>query len=470
MGYQSLFHSWKSVLMELTIPLAGDTKFQQIIAQSAADCLSTNAENQLPEEYFLRLTRSRADLAFALLECLNRVNSQQQEAKTILSKAWHALRHNDKDFSTALLAENADYHRTLLRILYLALQIHVPRGRLKSTEQTSGFETIETSTDARPRPSDAVSVALEIIPTTVAEGFRSLTNLLHESPQLVLPSDFTILTAILRSCFQVPSVTRNTEHLTTVFFDNQIPRFASTLLSWSDQLAAFTSGDPVYGEIAILFLLEISTVEALAETLAVEGVLSYIMTTNLIRLLQGRAFGPFDTPQRMYTIWSRGILPLLLNLLHAVGPPIAAEVAAALNTFPHQLKRAGQAFANSAATNALAFDPIKQAITMSTVQEAHCLAMIVSILRTFREAGASAAVVAADVEEVNWDATQVKEDVEGLLSRRAFLRDHIVPTNEREESLAETKPNKERLGENKLEERVLIELSSVVGVLGGSEA
>ena len=101
-------------------------------------------------------------------------------------------------------------------------------------------------------------------------------------------------------------------------------------------------------------------------------------------------------------------------------------------------------------------------------QEASCLALIVKILRTFHEAGASAAVVSSQIEEVRWDATQVKDDIEGWLQRRGALRDRIVPINDREEAWAKAKPDKEGAGESKLEEKVLVELMCVVDILENS--
>ena len=454
---QGLFQSWKSLLIELIPSLIAEAKFQKIMCKTVTDCLQANCDNSLPEVFFERLGRSRSDLAFTLLESLNRAKCAEMEVLDILPTAWTTLRSHYTDIGTAFATLDADYHRMLIKLLYLAVQVHTA-------------DYVPSLTEFRSQNSNTVTLALEIISTTVAQGFRSLSNLLHESSNLVSPSDFLILTALLRSCLRVPNVARNSEHLMNSFADCQTPRCASTMLSWSDQLATSTSGDPIYGEVSVMFLLELSTVPALAETLAVEGVLSYILTTNIVGLLQSKEYGPFDTPPRMYIIWSRGILPLLLNLLHAVGPPIAAEVAAALNTFPHQLSRAGQAFGTSTRSTVLQHRPNGEAITLSIAQEAQCLALIVNILRTFREAGASAAVIASQVEDIKWDAAQVKDDIEGWLQRRGALRDRIVPTNEREEAWMSMKPDKGEMGESRLEENIMVEMMGVVGILGNTEA
>lgn len=425
------------------------------MAVAATSSLRANADNNLPEAIFKRLAHSRANLAFTLLQRLLEVNSTEPAVYGILPVAWDTVRIYNLNVGAALDGEDADYYRTLLKILYLALQVHASSSTNLSTSQSDGANPPSTS-------KLATLIALEIVSTIVAQGFRSLTMVLHDNSSLVRPSDFALLTAILRSTLHIPDVTRNTTHLLNAFSDSETARCASTLLSWSDQLA--TSGDPSYGELSILFLLEMSSVPSLAELLAVEGVLSQILSTNLIRILQSRPFGPFDQPPRMYSIWVRGILALLLNLLHAIGPPLAAEVAAALNNFPHQLDRASGVFATTSSKDANA-----DYITLSIASESVTLSLITTILHTFREAGSSAAIVGSAVEEVKWDRAQVKEDVEGALQRRELLRERITATNEREEIWSRAKPAGESSeAETKLEEKVVEEMRSVLGILEGN--
>lgn len=426
------------------------------MAVAATDCLRANVENQLPGAIFGRLAQSRADLAFTLLQRLLEVKSMEADVKDILSVTWGTVRACDPDVGSALDGDDAGYYRLLLKTLYLALQFHTTSIGSENNDASQADSPARRST-----PNAATPISLEILSTIIAQGFRSLTIILHDKSALAQPSDFSLLTAILRSILQIPDVTRNTTHLLNAFADSQTARCASTLLSWSDQLA--TSGDPIYGELSILFLLEMSSVPALAESLAVEGVLSHILSTNLIQLLQSRPFGPFDQPPRMYSIWARGILPFLLNLLHAVGPPLAAEIAAALNTFPHQLERASSTFGSSSRR-----ETNQDYITLTMTSEAATLSLITTILQTFREAGSSAAVVSSSIEDVRWDRAQVKDDIEGLLEKRGTLRERIVPTNEREEGWSTAKPVGEgSVAENRLEEKVAEEMGNIVGILGG---
>ena len=416
-------------------------------------------DNSLPQVIFDRLCSSRADLAFTLLQRLVDEQSNAVEAKGILAVAWATLRTYSTNLEAALSDRDADYYRMLLRILYLAIQFHTSA----SSPDTSTLGNALPASSS-PQSRTTIQIILEVLSVLIAQGFRSLTILLHASPDQVHPSDISILTAILRSCLQVPNLEQNSAQLLTAFSESQTARCAATLLSWSDHLASSTFGDPIFGELSIRFLLELSSDTTLAEALAVDGVLGQVLSTNVIRMLQSRAFTPRDSPPRMYAIWARGILPLLLNLLNAIGPPIAAEVAAALNLFPEQLIYSSNVFANNVRTQHAS----EGYVTLSMVNEAHDLALIVNVLDTIREAGASAAIIAGDIEEVKWEGAQLKEDAESCLQERSKLRGRIVAMNPREEDWSRTKPLREGQGnENMLEEKVVDELRHLVGILSG---
>lgn len=443
--------------------LGKDQEFQDIMIKTAIGCLRCNASNNLPEHFFEQLAMSRAQLAFTLLQQLIESSIQGAEIKDILSAAWDVIRRHETDVGLGLNGDGAAYYRLLLKIICLALRIEISSLHSKSHNSRSENGNV---TDESPAASKTVRIALEILGIIVARGFCSLTTALHENPAHVVPADFSLIIAILRTSLHIPGITNHTTQLLTQFSDNQTVRFASALLSWSDQIA--TGYDPIYGELSISFLLELSSIPVLAEALAVEGILTQILSTNLIGLLRQEAgMGPFDNPVRLYSIWSCGLLPLFLNLLHAIGAPIAAEIASTLNNFPGQLTRASSTFGSKPLA---ASDPVAGSITLSMALEAQNLAIIVSILATFREAGASAGVIANQIVDPAWDKKQVKEDIELWMQRRAALRDRIVPTNAAEDAWIRLPPSSNTSGsENLLEEKVVQEMNTVFMILGGGE-
>ncbi|KAI4253905.1 MAG: hypothetical protein LQ352_003413 [Teloschistes flavicans] len=471
----SLFHSWRYLAVELTKSLAGDADYQKVMVEVVTDCLRTNTQNTLPQAVFERLAQSRADLAFTLLQSLIRSKTPRPEIKSILFTAWDAMRAHGLDLTIVLDNDHAAYARTLLKILCLSIQAHAhPQPFQGAATQESNQKN-----DSRARFTAAnttLFTVLEILKIVVANGFRSLTTLLHDAqPPRILPSDFALLSAILRTSILIPGIERHTTALLSTFADAQTSRYAATLLSWSDQLA--TNRDPIYGELSINFLLEMSGMPALAESLAVEGILNHICSTNLITFLRSssnKGIGPFDQPARLYNIWVRGILPLLLNLLHAVGASMATEIAANLNQFSNQIARASSMFTfhGSPSSSIVSAGSTQGYITLSMISEAQTLAIITSILDTYRQAGASAGVASAEIVEVAWEKSRVREDVELWLQQKSVLREKLVPVGEREEEWTRMKPVKAEgsggVG-NRLEERAVEEMGVLMMLLAEKE-
>ena len=419
------------------------------------NCLKSNRESTLPELVFNKLAQSRADLGFLLLQQLIQVARTGPGARGVLKQAWETLHSHAADLGTALTGDDAEYSRTLLKILYLSLQAHLDPS---------------PAADSRAEEREVVKIKmmiLEILSVVVARGFRSLTTRLHENPSKVLPADFALINAILRTALHIPGTDKYSEQLVTFFSDENTTRYASTLLSWSHQLTI--DGDPVFGEFSITFLLELSTVPALAESMVIGGCLAQIASANLVKYFRrSGGIGPFDQPDRMYLIWTRGILPLVINLLRAIGGPIASEIASFLNQFKPQLTRASNSF--DVKPSPTPKDVHRGYVNLAMASEIRSLALIATILDMFREAGASAGIVAADVAQLDWDRVTVKEDLDGRLQRRNALRDSIIAMDEREETWSRQKPTNLQGGsESRLEERIVEEMAAALSILEDEE-
>lgn len=245
-----------------------------------------------------------------------------------------------------------------------------------------------------------------------------------------------------------------------MFTANDSARVAMTLFSWSDSLAI--EGDPVYGELSMLFLAELSTMPPMAEQLAIDGVLGHIGGANITTYLRRGNISPFADSagiQRCYSIWVRGILPLLLNILDAVGDSIGTEVALFINQFPNLLKQSSEAF-DTPETSRTVNRATTKHITLSTCSEVHSLSLIVYILNGFREADGGV----MNIPDVKWEASNVLENVEFWLGARAILRERILPVGGRDLALAKQK----RQGggfQNRLEEQTVAELQGIKDIL-----
>ncbi|KAK2801975.1 hypothetical protein FQN50_007533 [Emmonsiellopsis sp. PD_5] len=463
----TLLHSWKFLAIEHCADFMPDREIQKSMARVVRRCLVSNSQTIPNENIFYRIQQTRAEFALALLQRLVDARSRGNEVFELLRVAWDATRFRSSSYENALLNDDTEYYGLLLNILFLALQFHV----------ASPSRPVPEAISKKPEISSDLSIVLEIVKTIVAHGFRSLTTYLHDEPQKCSPKDFGILTAILQTALRVKDADRIYEQASFHLADSDTPRYAATLFSWAYKLTV--NGDPVYGELSILFLLELSCIPSVAEQMAAEGILVKLSTFKLTDILrQPNGCGPFDPVPRLFAIWNSGFLPLCLNLLYSVGRA-APEVAAFLNQFDGQLQRASGAFSigqpTTAATafpasNQLASSQHVKRLSLSMATEACSLALISLIVKKYREAGASTGVDAQNIQELKWDGAQVKDDIESLLEKRSTLRSRIVATNENELAMSRREPADRSTGcQNQLEEKIVKELQTTVMCLNGGE-
>ncbi|KAH7555534.1 hypothetical protein BM1_07157 [Bipolaris maydis] len=455
-----LLQGWKLLALELSQVVAKDDRIVKVLIGVVQKCMTANTQSNLPEALFGQLMVVRADLAFALLKKLVEAKVRTTEARQLLGPIWSAIRASTPDFDSVFSSDSVYYYRSLLRILYLALHFHLIEDTDQSSDASfrSSFRgTMPSSHNSYTEPIS--TQLLEILTDTVAKGFRSLATQLHAEPLSVLPSDFALLTALLQRIIAIPEMSKWQQQAALLFANNNTVRYATSLFSWADRLAISHNGvdDPIYGELSILFLLSLSSIQALAETMAVEGILSQLNTANIMNYYRRvNGTGPFDSPVRMYSVWTKGILPLCLNLLLSVGPPIAGEISSFLNQFPEQLARSASSINSSNSSSRLIANSNK--ITLSVASEIHSLALIAAILENVRKQGPKLGIQANEVALLEWEKDAVKEDVESWLSRKSALRERLVAVDEKELDMLNRVKGKGEDAPSELEERVVGEL------------
>lgn len=423
-----LLQSWKLLALELSHSATKDPRITTCLIDVVQGCMEANADPSLPEALFGQLMVLRADLAFAVLKRLVEEKVRSEEARQLLGSVWTAIRATITDFDDVFSSQVVDYYRSLLRILYLTLYFYLISPS-NADPNESAFRSSFRGSIIPPKNEDDAPVnisllLLDILSDTVAKGFRSLATQLHADPTSASPSDFALLTALLQRITVIPEMSKSQNQIALLFANSNTLRYATSLFSWSDRLLLDTSStgtpdDPLYGELTLHFLVTLSSIKSLAETMAVEGVLGQIAAANLMNYFRRPGgMGPSDKPLRLHSLWTKGVLPLCLNLLAAVGAPIAGEVSSFLNMFPEQLSRSSNALNSRYA----------ERITLNLAAETHSLACIAQIIENFKTGGVALGVQPGEVQSLEWDREGVKEDVEGWLVSKgqAGLRERII--------------------------------------------
>ncbi|KAG6364876.1 hypothetical protein INS49_006480 [Diaporthe citri] len=432
----------------------------QIMMQVTEQCLVSNQGNQGPERIFQRITQSRANLAMVLVQRLTDASLEAKDIAELLETIWTTLNSIDNPFTP----DQIQYWRTMLRMLYVVL-----RG-YRTSPAAEGIELDAGATGKTKRAQEisgdddkivaVLQCVLNILHRVVAQGFRALVALIHDPVVTVLPEDLALLTAILQACLCLPGIDQVSGQVLNIMVSEDVGQAATSLLSWADKLAV--KGDPVFGELSILFLVQLSNVPVIAEQLASDGLLGQLTSANIATHIQRPNVSPFADnigALRCYDIWAKGILPLLLNVLSApgLGPNVATEVACVLNQFPNLLQSSVDRI-EAPGMSRTTTRGNSHHVTLLGVSEVNSLALLTRVLGRYRSA------FNREIPEVLWDSATVLENVDYWLTSRKILRERLLPLGQREADWRTMKTGVEDV--SVLEQKVVSLLETVKEVLG----
>ncbi|KAI8236180.1 Nucleoporin NUP188 [Colletotrichum sp. SAR 10_96] len=445
----SLFHAWEFLLLELSSSLPENETIAKQMLQVSQQCLEANRSNQGPENIFMRIVEERADLSLLLVQRLVGRPISSHDVNQVLGTLFTIVSGVEEPFNPGSIS----YYRTMLKTIYVTLRAYSAaekKGLGASKNGGEGFSVTLTQT------------ILNLLDRVVAKGFRTLVALVHDTEAAVAPEDLALLTAILQACLNMPTIDQCQTQILNIMASYDAMHAATSLFSWADKLAV--NNDPIYGELSLLFLLELSTLPAVAEQMACDGLLSHLTSAGITNFMRRGNISPFSEaigPQRCYSIWVKGVLPLLLNLLTALGGTVAPELAYVLNQFPLLLKSSVDRFEAPGASRTASREA-PHYVTLLSVSEVHSLALLTRVIAALRTANNR------DIPEVQWDAASLLENIDFWLSSRKLLRDRLLPLGQREVEWKSTKTGASGDNgqpENLLESKVLSQLEAVRDVL-----
>ncbi|TGZ82085.1 hypothetical protein EX30DRAFT_318069 [Ascodesmis nigricans] len=374
-----LSQAWELLAMELCHFAKTSKELRDRLLKNVETCLNENLSSGLPENIFHHIIVRRGEFAFVVVSNLyNIVGSQDIDLSGIFSVAWKCINSSETAFHDALSSGNMDYYRPLLRIIYFCL----------------------LSAAQKPKHSTEFAYqVLDLLNVVVAKGFKDLASSAHTPG--CCPQDIALVTAILQASQRLKGIDEIHNALSTHLDVNGTMSAATTLFSWSDNLPGGLE-DPVYGELAALFLLELSALPIVAEQLAADNALDHIMSSTLAQRLRDAT--DTDPTSRLYSIWSRALLPLALNLLATIGPNIGREVLNFLSFFQPLLEVSAQRWENQKCTIVL----------LTSVEEAVAMSMIWAVVK--RLGGGEG------LKALNIDVAAMCAGVQYLLQHPSYLK------------------------------------------------
>lgn len=462
-----LLRSFQSLCMEHAAFFVQDPAIRVTMAHIIQRCLTANTTPYPAEQIFDNLFQSRAEIALALTQRLVKVNAHGSDFRNLLVPAWQCALYRNANYEAAITHDDLHYWRTTLYVVLLALQFHIGSGwkPLASVSSTPG-ELMKHTEHVMPEIIDVISVV-------VGNGLPSVVTAILEQKQAEMqqrPTKDSIdiglkdITLILNTVETILRMSRLPEFATQIserILSAGTLQYVTRLYLFSHLLTSKeTENEPVYAVLAARLVVSFSALQQVAENMAVEGVMSQVLTARVTQAIQRMPDGVGHLDQRahcsvLYTIWSEGILALALNLLHAVRAPIATEISTFINTFPEQLRRVSEAFKAKP----------DEFVTLALAKEVATLSLISFMLDDYRQAGASLGVdpmMVLSLTGFDEHKKSLLEDLKELIGlKKDVFKAKIVPTNEKELGW--------HRGEG-LVDKVLVELKSAVSCLEADDA
>ena len=182
----------------------------------------------------------------------------------------------------------------------------------------------------------------------------------HEDVDLV-----QLVTAILQEIFALSNIELAFGVISTSLLESNVVQ--SALQCFVQSHKVLVDGEPVFGALSVTFLLALSQIPTVAEQILADEGLEVIMESTVCEKFRT---GDVKYGSLEYKMWTRGILPLLLQFINAIGPSLSEAVKGFLRVYSSQIDRA---FANWSRP---------RIITLGIVEETYFLSIIFASCNT----------------------------------------------------------------------------------------
>lgn len=342
----AMVYAWCSFITSLVSSHNPDKKSLRRIAMMS---IEINKEATIIP-LFQGIFKRRLDLAFYILYHCRGINDLTVEDLNVIFKVLVDTMNQSSD--------SVKSSRQLLKIISLALD--------------------EFST----RPEVVVDFQLQqlvhqILEAVVIKGMKSISE---TSP---LPTDsnnnekegniedIVQLIMVLRKSLKIPGIHSIFPNLVLQMTDTGTDRAVMNLYSNCTEYGNDEEG-AVYGELALLYMLEWLQVDNMADQFVINGLFGILMESPLSKLIQNGGIVYNEHP-RLYTIWTN-ILTLILVLVEKLGSRIIPEIIVFFNFFQLQISSALKAW----------FDP--PVIVMTVINETSQICLLFDIVTKLSEA------------------------------------------------------------------------------------
>lgn len=360
----------------------------------------------------------RANLAFSLIGNAS-ANMALEEVETVLRLAFNALVAPELTFFDSLTDGKFDVSRPLLRIIAICLKRFSREGR-------------------------SSRLLLEIFEAIISKGASNLFNRARVHPDRDVADMISIVIAIGQEVVDLCGKDIVASEFCNKLMDHNSIETAVRLYAASHQ--ALLDDQPIFAELSLQYMVILCSIPRVPEQLAVAGILPYIMESPISSILQST---DIRTAQCyvLHRVWTRGVLPIIFNLLQSLGSRLLRDTIAFLRLYENQIQSAFTEWARP------------KLITTALVDETLLLLVMFEVVDTYLQVEQDRFVFRGKED--------LLENVNNLLAHPRFLARLVHPTTIEEEKLMEER--KEGEYRNGLVAKIAEDLEEMRGLLGTAE-
>jgi len=362
----------------------------------------------------------RANLAFSLIGNPTMI-VKHEEVKTILRLGFNALIAPELNFFDSLTDGRFDLTRPNLRIIATCLK-RWDRSKDKSTK-----------------------LLLDMFEAIVAKGAANLCNRSRIQPGEDIAEMINIVIAIAQEILDLCAKDLVNSEFCNKLMDHSSIETAVRLYASSHD--ALVADQPVFAALSLEYLVTLCSAPRVPEQIAVNGIIPFIMESPMSSMLQTNDIHNIHH-HLLHQVWTRGVLPIIFNLLQSLGPRILRDAISFLRLYEPQIQTTFTEWAKP------------KCITTTLVDETILLLVIFEVVDAYSRMEQDRFVFKGKED--------LRENVNSLLAHPRYLARLVHPTNFEEQVLAEE--GREGEFKNGLVAKISTDLEEIRGLLGVPES
>ncbi|KAK6459197.1 nucleoporin [Scheffersomyces xylosifermentans] len=398
-----------------------------------AHLLKLNIIEGIPAEIFESIYHERIELAFFLMYSVYKNSEVKKDTKLVFEiiKNSSALLSSASMNFLSSLADSSGYYRPLLRILYCSLNL---------IKDDAGILL------------EYFSVFRDLFGLIITKGTRTLlielqndvylsrTNKNHKSTKMNDKiDDLMIILSILKVFVKMKSSSNLHHEMATLVNDDGTIKSLLNLYSFSHSIEV--NDEHIFAQLSLMFIQELMVIEIIAERLVAAGLFVVIVESPISSPVRAGSTSVSSGAQ-YHSIWTNGILPIIITSLTKLGPSVIPEVCLALQLFGKQIETCIDSWAKDSST-------IR--ISSSTVAETSQILIIFQLLQSMNVieylndnglATENAEGEIIDMKVLPGLSTESKREefvdcINNLLKHPKFLTSRVAPSSLEEQSIIE---------------------------------